>query len=127
MAERLAATVWRGGHRCALIDATPMRPGHGRRSNPTKGRRLESRRALHLFECHVQAIAYGLESDSLSPEAARQEIREAGLESFVRIAETREEAVEALAVFYGEGYYLADVEEAEDLLHIRFCTRKQLT
>ena len=106
MAEQLADIVWREGCHCAIIEASPMRPGRGRRRSPRKGQRLESDRAMERFYGLVASVEAGLRTGSLSPEAARQKVREAGLESFVRVAVNREEAVEAFEDFYGEEYYL---------------------
>lgn len=127
MAEQLVGSVWREGHRPALIDAPPMRPGRGRETSHPKGRRLDSRRAQDRSERLILSVAAGLESGSLCPEAARRAIHEAGLDSFVRVVETREEALDAFADFYGQGFHLMDVNESEGLLHVRFSTRKQLT
>ena len=127
MAEQLADRVWREGCRCAIIDATPMRPGRGRSRSPRKGQRLESDRAMERFYGVVASVADGLRTGSRSPEAARQKVREAGLESFVRVAEKREEAVEAFEDFYGEGYCLWDVDQPEGLPQVRFCLRRETT
>jgi hypothetical protein len=75
----------------------------------------------------VASVADGLRAGSLSPEAARQKVCEAGLESFVRVAEKREEAVEAFEDFYGQGYYLWDMDQPEGLPQVRFCLRRQMT
>jgi hypothetical protein len=106
MAEQLADTVWCEGCRCAIIEASPMRPGRGRRRSRRKGQRLESDRTMDRYDGLVSSIVGGLRTGSLSPDAARQKVREARLESFVRVAANREEAVEAFEDFYGEGYYL---------------------
>lgn len=123
----LASRVWREGYRWAIIDASPMRPGRGRRRSHSKGRRLESLRAQERFEGVVAAVVEGLRNGSISPEVARQEVRQAGFESFVRVAEKREEAVEAFADFFGEGYFLWTVDQWECVPRIRFCLRSQLT
>src|SRR6516225_8584088 len=115
MAEQLADIVWREGCHCAIIEASPMRPGRGRRRSPRKGQRLESDRAMERFYGLVASVLGGLRTGSLSPEAARQKVREAGLESFVRVAVNREEAVEAFEDFYGEGYSLWHVDQPEGL------------
>jgi hypothetical protein len=75
----------------------------------------------------VASVVGGLRTSSLSPEAARQKIREAGLESFVRVAVNREEAVEAFEDFYWGGYYLWYVDQPEGLPQVRFCLRRELT
>jgi hypothetical protein len=54
---------------------------------------------MDRFEELVAAVTDGLRAGPLGPEFARQEVRDAGLEAFVRVAEKREEAVEAFAEF----------------------------
>ena len=73
MAEQLADSVWREGCRCAIIDASPLRPGRGRSHSHSKGRRLESDRAMERFYGLVATLADGLRTGSLSPEVARPE------------------------------------------------------
>jgi hypothetical protein len=90
MADQLAGRIWREGCRCAIIDASPMRPGRRRKRSHDKGRRLDSDRAMEQYYGLVASVADGLQTGSLSPEAARQKVREAGLESFVRVVEKRE-------------------------------------
>jgi hypothetical protein len=75
----------------------------------------------------VASVAEGLRTGSLSPEAARQKVRETGFESFVRVVEKREEAIEAFADLYGQGYYLWQVDQSESLPQIRFCLRNEMT
>ena len=75
----------------------------------------------------VASVAEGLRTGYLSPEAARQKVRETGFESFVRVVEKREEAIEAFADFYGQEYYLWQVDQSESLPQIRFCLRKEMT
>jgi hypothetical protein len=127
MAEQLASRVWREGCRCAIIDASPMRPGRGRKRSHDKGRRLESDRAMERYYGLVASVAEGLRTGYLSPDAARQKVRETGFESFVRVAVNREEAVEAFADFYGQGYFLWQIDQSESLPQIRFCLRKEMT
>ncbi len=132
MAERSVGAIWREDYRCGLIDATPMRPGRGSRAGHPKGRRREDRSGLERFEEAIRSVEGGLRSGSLSPEAARRLIHEAGLAEFIRVTETREGAVEAFAHFYGLGYYLWGVEEGSDgfgadLLRASFATRKEMT
>jgi hypothetical protein len=132
MAEQSVGALWREGHRCGLIDATPMRPGRGRRASHPKRRRREGRGGWERFEEAVRSIEGGLRSGALSPGAARQRAHEAGLGEFIRVAESREEAVEAFAHFYGLGYYLWDAggepdDSGADLLRVSFATRKELT
>ena len=132
MAERSVGAIWREGHRCGLIDATPMRPGRGRGAGHPKGRRREGRGGRERFEEVVRSIEDGLRSGALSLGAARQRADEAGLGEFIRVAATREEAVEAFAHFYGLGYYLWDANGEPDdsgagLLRASFATRKELT
>ena len=130
MAMQSVEALWRGGHRCALIDATPMRPGRGRRAGPPKGRRREGPGGRERFDETIRSVEDGLRSGSLSPAAARRAIREAGLEESIRVAESPEEAVEACAAFYGSGYHLwlvGDETEGDGLLRASFATRKELT
>jgi hypothetical protein len=82
---------------------------------------------MERFYGLVASVVGELRTGSLSPEAARQKVREAGLESFVRVAVNREEAVEAFEDFYGEGYYLWYVDQPEGLPQVRFCLRRELT
>jgi hypothetical protein len=81
---------------------------------------------MERFSGLVASVVGGLRTGSLSPEAARQQVREAGLESFVRVAVNREEAVEVFEEFYGEGYSLWHVDQPEDLPQVRFCLRREL-
>jgi hypothetical protein len=82
---------------------------------------------MERFSGLVASVVGGLRTGSLSPEAARQKVREAGLESSVRVAVNREEAVEAFEDFYGEGYDLWHVDQPEALPQVRFCLRRELT
>jgi hypothetical protein len=132
MAEQSVGAIWSENYRYGLIDATPMRPGRGSRVGHPKGRRRESRRSQERFGDLVRSVEVGLRSGSLSPEAARRQVHEADLGEFIRITETREGAVEALAHFYGLGYYLWEVNDDPDgsgvgLLRASFATRKELT
>jgi hypothetical protein len=68
----------------------------------------------------------------LSLEAARRQIHEANLDEYIRITETREEAIEVIAHFYALGYYLWDADGEPDessvgLLRASLATRKELT
>ncbi len=127
IAEKQAEGLWREGSRCAVVEATPMRPGRGRKASHPQRRRLETRRAILEFEEKVGSVFEGLRSGTLSLEDAQQEIREAGFEPFVRIALSRDELEEGIATFHGLGYYLWDVTESDGILRIRFSTRRQLT
>jgi hypothetical protein len=118
---------WRKGCRCALVDATPMRPGRGRKSSHNQGRRIESPTALLEFEEKVAAIVGGIRSGELGPSDARQRIRETGVDEFVRIAESCGELDDAVATFNNLGYHLWDVEDLDGVLRVRFTSRKQLT
>ena len=131
-AERSVRDLWRETCRCGLIDATPMRPGRGRRSSPPKGRRREGRSGLMRYEEEVFSILAGLRTGSLCPEAARRRVREAGMEEFIRVTLTREETVSIFAYFFGLGYYLWNpVEEPDDfgasILRASFVPRNELT
>lgn len=126
MAERLVGALSREDTRAALMDAPPMRPGRGRKASSPSGRRLASWRTQREVEHRILSLPDGLRSGSFSLEDARQEIREAGLEAFVRLAQTRDEAACAFADFYRQGLHFLDVSEAEGLLRVRFCTRKPL-
>lgn len=127
MAERLAGTVWREGLRLVVVDASPMRPGRGRRTSPPGGRRPEGRRNLQQFETLVARVVEGLRSRQVDADGARREVDEAGRGAFVRVAENREGAVLAFASFFDAGYYLEDVEERDSVARVRFSRRKQLT
>jgi hypothetical protein len=127
MGERLAGAIWREGIRLAVIDASPMRPGRGRRSSPARGRRLESPGGLMRFESLVASLVEGLRTGPLDPAPARREVAEAALESFIRVVEAREDAAAAFTDFFEQGYFLQGSEEWNGVLHVRFCTRKQLT
>ncbi len=127
MGERLAAAVWREGLRLAIIDASPMRPGRGRRSSPARGRRPESHRGQVRFESLVAGLVERLWSGRLDPAGTRREIAEAGLGMFIRVVETREDAATVFADFFEQGYFLQGSEDRDGVLHVRFCTRNQLT
>ena len=127
IAERSVDAMWHGNPRAALVDATPMRSGRGHKGRAKGCRRRESRKAIDEFERRVSAVVGGLRSGSLGSEAARREIREAGLEQFVLVTETREEFAEALATFHEAGYFMWDVQESDGLLRVRFVTRQELT
>lgn len=83
-------------------------------------------RAMQQFEGLVAKVVDGLRAGSPSPGLAGQRAREAGLESFARVAETREDAIEAFADLYRQGYYLWHVDQSESVPQIRFCLRKEL-
>jgi hypothetical protein len=132
LAERSVEAIWRDNYRLGLIDATPKRPGRGRQAGHPKGRRREGRSGLGRFEEAIRSIEGGLRSGQLSPGAARSRVREAGLEEFIRVTETREEAVETVAHLYGLGYYLWGVGDelggsGAGLFRASFVTRKELT
>ncbi|MCA1686126.1 MAG: hypothetical protein LC745_09105 [Planctomycetia bacterium] len=132
LAERSVDAIWRENYRYGLIDATPMRPGRGRRASHFKGQRGEGRVGQERFRDVVRSVEAGLRSGLLSPESARRQIHEADLGGYIRITETRQEVVEAFALFYGMGYYLwgADGEpngSGVSLLRVSFATRKELT
>jgi hypothetical protein len=82
---------------------------------------------MERFYGLVASVVGGLRAGSLSPEAAWQKVREAGLESFVRVAVSRQGAVEAFEDFYGEGYYFWYVDEWEGLPQVRFCLRTEMS
>src|SRR5437016_5835991 len=88
MAEQSIAAIRREGCRCALVDASPLRPGRRRSAGQSnrKGRRRESGRGEERFIALRSEIAGGLRSGSLSPEGARSLIREAGFDEFLRVA-----------------------------------------
>ncbi len=82
---------------------------------------------MERFYGLVATVADGLRTGSLSPEVARQKVREAGFESFVRVAEKRDEAIEAFTDFYAEGYYVWQVDHSDSVPEIRFCLRTEMT
>jgi hypothetical protein len=132
ISEQILGDIWQDTYRCGLTDAFPMRPGRGRKASHPKGRRREGRRGEERFEAIIHSVESGLRSGLLSSEEARRQVRDADMETFIRVTETREEVVEALAYFFSLGYHLWEIDEEPDdsradLFRARFATRQQLT
>ena len=130
--EKSVRAIWREHYRFALIDATPMRPGRGRR--PVIPKAGAARAAAVRNGSTRRFVWLRADSDQGSSPQRRlaRQIHESGLEEFIRIAETRAQVVDAFALLYGLGYYLWRVEEepensGADLLRASFATRKELT
>lgn len=131
IAEQAVMDNWRDEYRLGLIDASPMRPGRGRRASHPKGRRPESRHGYERFYEMLHTIEAGLRSGTIPPETARRLIHDASLEDFIQVTETREQVVEAFARLYGWGYDLWSWEETSQeseshLFRASFLTMKQL-
>jgi len=127
-AERSAENVWSQSVRFVVIDAPLMRAGRGRRNSPAKGRRLATRRDQYRKEDVVGFVLQGLRSGVLSTATARSLVRDTGLEEFIRIAESRDEVVDAFAEFFSLGLWLWTLDHAgPGVVRAIFALRKQLT
>jgi len=131
-AERAVEAVWLQGVRFVVIDAPPTRAGRGRGASPPKGRRPASRREQGRCEDVVDRVVAGLRSGALDAEAARELVREAGLDEFVRVAESRDAVVDAFGRFYDVGLefwsFNADVEDpGPGVVRAMFTDRRRFT
>lgn len=87
---------------------------------------------MDRFNQLASSLEMGLGSGEVSLKEARHQIDEAGLADFIRVAGSREEAVETLEGFYAAGYHLWEVSgrqvaALEGLLRVSLATRKELT
>lgn len=101
-AERTLSKLWRDHHRLAVLNTAPRRLNKKGRVAPGAGLETNESR-LRKFDDLRGRVCAGLSSGALSADAARQRVARSEFAGVIRVATTRDEAVQHLAELFVVG------------------------